>query len=307
MSGIGGKKNERTGEGFQKKIGMAEWEVICFNPTREKLTEILGTEPEKDQEYLGDKDGVTTLRVSIWIRDVKTKFLTSASIFLEDREVLSKEREGDPTYVQKNQYINKRGKTVYAASESELSENFKKYEYHIAKVGEADLTSFLDAWLDLDRREDYSLTPDWKKLMKGSLKEFEDLQKSDLPRTVTTMATVRKNEKDDKEYQGIHVRRWLPGYVMKFFRIGNYTPQKVKALQDRYEEIKIKNRNLGPKDKRTYLKDYEYYIIDVADPEWGVKDAYSLQELKDYSADEYMVTSSRVSTATAVSEDDSDY
>lgn len=286
---------------------MAEFNVVCFNPTREKLTELLGTEPEKDPEYLGEKDGNITLRLSIWLREVKSGTLFNGTIFLEDREMQSKEREDDPTYVQKFQFINKRGRTVYAASEKELSETFKKYEYHKARVGEAELASFLDAWLDLDRREDYSVIPDWKLLMKGSMKELEGLQNSDLPRTVATPATVRIVEKpgeERKEYQSIYTKRWLPGWAMKFFRINSFTPDKIEALRTKADEIKAKNKAITDPKKKTYLKDWEYYILEAADSQYGIKDVYTLEELKDYVPEEHMTGSDAVSTH---SETDADY
>lgn len=281
---IQGTKSEKNSDSFKKNIGMAEYKVVCFNPTREKLTEMLGTEQEKDPEYLGEKNDITTLRVNIWLKEVITGKFYSTTIFLEDLEVLSKVKEESPNDPQKWQYINARGRTMYAISEYELSSKFKSYPFHKARVGEADLTNFLDAWLDMNRRDDYSLTPDWGLLMRGNLKEFDDLIRSDLPRTITAMAIVRVSDRDGetKEYQSVYTRKWLPGFMLKHFRMNDYnSPETIKLLREKKETASINNKS--PESKKVYLKDWEYYVLDVTDPNYGSKDIYSLKPLREYS------------------------
>ena len=284
---IQGTKSEKNSDSYKKNIGMAEYTVVCFNPTREKLTELLGVEQEKDPEYLGEKNDITTLRVSIWLKEVITGKLYNASIFLEDQEVLSKIREDEPNLPQKWQFINGRGRTMYAVNEKALNDKFRSYSVHKAKIGEADLTNFLDSWLNMNRREEYTLTPDWELLMKGNLRELNDLLRSDLTRTVTAMATIRTSERNEDvvEYQSIYTKRWLPGFMMKQFVMNDYNSPETITLLRRKSKDSSENNKMSEK-KKTYLKDWEYYVLDVTDPVYGSKDIYSLKPLREYTPED---------------------
>ena len=258
------------------------FEVIEFN----KPTDSEG----KDIKYLGDKAGNTTLRIAVTLKNKATGKFFPLSFYLEDKEVVTKDGN-------KKQYINPKGQTTYAADPEDLSEKFAAGGYHVAKVGEADLAEFLNAWLDVNRQIPYDILPNWKELMKGNVKELTGiLTDATLTRTITAMATIRIVEKDGevKEYQQIYNRRFLPGFTMKFFRTKNYTEAILDGLRE-------KQRN-SIETKSGYLESYERFAIDVTDPQYGIKDIYFLGPLKDYLPEEHVVAGDKV-----LAEDNSDY
>lgn len=288
---IGGSKRES--KDFSKKVGFTEVEVVTFNPDREQLINLLEVPEDKeadfkDPEYLGEKEGNTTMRVSVWLRDVKTKELFNLSFFLEDKEVWSK--AGD-----KAQYINSIGRTTYSDSPENLREKFAAHSYHIARVGEADLVGFLDAWLDLDN-DGKCLEVDWQKLMKGSVKEFTELLKTNLPRTIVVQLIVKVKDGEDgvKTFQGVYNRMFIPGFNMKFIRNTNFTPELLRALREKDAKKE--------KGKNDWLKAHEKFAVELSNPEYPLKDCYYLGEAKDYNPDDFLQATDAV-----IADDDASY
>lgn len=288
---IGGNVRERSE--YSKKVGMMEVKVIAVNPDREELSALLGTEIEKDPEYLGefqekDADGnptglpATKLNITIWVQDVKTNGKYAVRFSLIDKEMISK--KGKP------QYINSLGNTTWVDSEENLPDWFKKREYRKAKVGEEQLFSFMRNWLGkLDYKDaETTLELDWKKLMNGNTKEIKQQVEGVYADTVAVMATVRSVDKDgeNKEYQEIYNRDFLPGYTIKFFRNTKFTEEKLDIL-------KAKDK-VARETKKNYLKPFEQFALKVADNEHGVKDAYFLGEAKDYNPEEHLQGSDKV-------------
>jgi hypothetical protein len=270
---VTGSKREATQFSDEKMIGIGEFEVLEFNKELDS--------DGKEIDYTGEsREGNPTFRVAVTVKEVKSGKYFPLSFFLEDKEVTTKDGA-------KFQYINEIGRTSYAEDEANLSEKFKAFPYRKAKVGEAEVVGFLDAWLDIDRSQPYTLDLDWKALRAGSVKELRDLQKTDLPRTIMGMATVRVSEKDGqvKEYQQIYNRNILPGYNTKFFRTTKYTEEML-------ENIREKNR-LAPETKK-WPKSYEKFAIDVTDPQFGIKDAYYLGMLKVYTPEEHLPAGEKV-------------
>lgn len=276
MSISGSKKN---GNDFVKSIGLGEFNVINVNPTKEEM-ESLGFEMEKEPEYLGEKDGNTTLRVNVWLKEVRTGQLFSTTFFLENKQVMSKDGSS-------KQYINSIGKSIYCDSVENLPEKFTAHTYHVSKVGESELVGFLDAWLDINKKESYTIELDWSSLMKGNLKEVKDLMKTDLPRSVVAMATIRISEKsgEKKEYQSIYNRRFLPGYTMKFFRAHPFA-------QGDIERLRAKDK--VAKETREWLKPYEKFVVDATDPQYGIKDAFYIGPLKPYNPEDHLQSGPKV-------------
>lgn len=244
---------------FSKKVGLAEWKVLKFNPTRSELNEILGKEAgENDQEidYTStSNEGRPTIRVSAWIQDVNTGYTCPLTFFLEDVDVTSS--------TGKTQFVNAVGKTSYQGSEATLGEWFKKAMlYRVAKKGEAELMEFVRNWLqDIELNVDKggnrnNILLDLPKIFKGNLKELNDLVESEFAGTVVATATVRTKMGEDgpKYYQSIYNKHFLPGYCLKYFAgSAKGTP---KFVVDFIEEMK---GPYGPKDFFTVemLRDYK--------------------------------------------------
>lgn len=276
MAAVTGKKREL--KDYSRSVGIFESSVIAINPSREELEKLLDTEIEKDPEYLkeDEKDGKQKFTVSVWLSEAKTAKVFNVRFFLKDEYRTNKTET-------KNQYINTAGSTCWADAPENLPEWFLNggREYRKAHAGEEELYNFIRSWLnDLDLRDpDGRLDFEWKKLMKGNVKEISDCIGGSFAGTVVALATVRtteNNEGEQVDYQQVYNRRFLPGYTMKFFRVG------------------------GKKTPKMVTK----FIEDIEDPEYGCKEFFGieLKELHEYNPAENIAASD----ATAVSTDGPD-
>jgi hypothetical protein len=290
MSSIGGKKRENTGSGdFSKKVGLFEANVIAVNPTLEEFKDKLGMDLKEDSkaaEYLGEtKDGNSYLRVDFWLEEVKNQEKYKVSFFLEDKERENKDGS-------KKQYINSIGMCSWAADENDLAEWFTKgRDLRVAYTGEEDLYNFMRTWLaDLDYRDvDTVLQLEWKKLMRGNVKDLKDQIDGEWSKSVVALATIIVKERDGeaKEYQGVYNKAFTGGYALKNFRLVDYSDRKVQ------ESLK----NKKPRD----LKAHEKFVVNVIG-EYGCKDYYTLKDIQDYNADDNLVASDAF-----ISDDGADY
>ena len=290
MSSIGGKKRENTGGGdFGKKVGLFEANVIAINPTLEEFKDVLGMDLKEDSkaaEYLGEtKDGNNYLRVDFWLQRVNHDDKFKVSFFLEDKERENK----DGT---KHQYINSVGQCSWAADENDLAEWFTKgRDFRIAYTGEEDLYNFMRIWLaELNYRDaETVLQLEWKKLMRGNVKDLRDQIGGEWCGTIGALATVIVKERDgeSKEYQGIYNKAFLYGASVKQFRLVDYGNKKTQEA--------LKNKK--PRD----LKAHEKFVVNVIG-EYGCKDYYTFKEIQDYNPDDNLVASDAY-----ISEDGDDY
>lgn len=280
MSSIGGKKRENTGD-YSKKIGLFEANVIAINPTVDEYKDILGIELQEDSkatDYLGERDGNTTLRVDVWLQDVKDENnKIKTTFFLEDKERENK----DGT---KTQYINSVGMCSWASDPNNLADWFTKdRDVRVAYSGEEDLYNFVRTWLSkLDYRDaETVLELEWKKLMKGNVKDLSSQINGEWCSSIIALATVIIKEKDGetKEYQGIYNKAFLLPYSLKQFRLVDYS-----------SDVVIENLlKKAPKD----LKAHEKFVLNVIG-EYGCKDVYVLKDLQDYDASEHFVSGDKV-------------
>jgi len=289
MSTIGGKKREQTSlPEFQKKVGLFEAKVIAINPSIEEYKDVLNIELKEDSkavEYLGTSgDGNTTLRVDIWLEEVKKNDRFKVTFFLENKERENK----DGT---KKQYINSIGSCAWADDPNNLPEWFTKREHRVAFAGEEDLYNFLRTWLgDLDYRDaETTLSLDWKKLMKGNVKDLKDQVNGEWCTNIVALATIKTVVKDEetKEYQGVYNKAFLPAYSIKQFRLIDFSkPSVLSTLRDK---------------KSKDLKPHERFVLNVTG-EYGCRDFYILKDLKDYNSEDNLVASDAV-----ISDDGSDF
>ncbi len=282
---IQGDKRERQQQQpeVSKKVGLFEARVIAINPTAEEFKDVLDIDlPEESKvtEYLGtSRDGNTFLRIDIWLEEAKKKDKFKVTFFLEDKERENK----DGT---KKQYINNIGKCAWADDPNNLSEWFAKRDYRVAFVGEEELYEFLRTWLgDLDyTKESTVLQLEWKKLMKGNLKDLKEQVNGAYCVNVAALATITVKQKDgeNKEYQSIYNKAFLPAYYLKNFRLINYNDPTVQSTL----------RNKKSKD----LKPHERFVVNVTG-EYGCKDYYILRDIQEYNPDDNLVASDKVLTS----------
>jgi hypothetical protein len=253
---ISGKKRV-AGEGnFEKKIGLFVGRVIAINPNVEEYKEILGIdlpEDSKETEYLGEtKESNTYLRVTVWLEEDKTKQKFKVNFFLEDKPRENK----DGT---KKQYKNSIGMCSWADDPNNLPSWFKERDYRVAYTGEEELYSFLKMWfgkLDL-RDKDSILQLDWKKLMRGNVRDLTIHIDGELTTPVLCLATVVIRDKDgeSKEYQGVYNKAFLPASNLSHFRVVDYSNPEIIS-------------NLAKK-KSNSLKFHEKFVLQVTNPEHG--------------------------------------
>lgn len=281
---VTGKKRENVD--FSKKVGLFEGQVICVNPSVEEYEEVLGiqlSEDSKATEYLGEKEGVNMVRISIWLKDVKTEDKYAMQFFLKDEFRSNKDRD-------KDQYINNVGVCSWAQDSESLPSWFAERPYRKARVGEEELYEFLRSWLKLNYKDaDTTLELSWKKLIKGDVSEIREQIDGEFDGNVVVMATVVVKETDDgiKEYQGIYNKAFLDPVYLKYFRNVDYTN----------DEVVSKLRKRKPKD----LKPYERFILNITG-EYGCKDIFRLKEVSDYNPDDFLVAKGDV-----IQNDDASY
>jgi len=288
MSAIGGVKRERKELEFVKKVGLFEAMVVAVNPDVEEYKEILGIELKEDSkatEYLGtNTDGNAYLRVDIWLEEIKSNYKFVVTFFLENKVRENKDQT-------KTQYINTVGMCTWSDDQNNLPDWFKgtekaPREYREAYNGEEELYNFLRTWLsDLDFREaDTILQIEWKKLMKGNVKDIKEQIDGEWCTNIVALATVKVKEKEGemKEFQGIYNKAFLPVYSFKYFRLIDYMNSTVLA-------------NLKAKKPRD-LKAHEKFVLNVTG-EYGCKDFYFLKELQDYNAEDNLVASDKTITS----------
>lgn len=297
MSGIGGSIRERkdNGNDFPKKVGLFEATVIAINPTIEQYKDILGIELKEDSkatDYLGEsRDGNATVRVSVWLKDVKSEQNFNVSYYIEDRERENK----DGT---KKQYINQLGMCSWAVDEDGLAQWFKgtpdnPKDFRVAYVGEEELYEFLRSWLcKLDyTKNDTTLSLDFKKLIRGNVKELTSQINGEYSGNFVAMATITTREKDGetKEYQSVYNKAFLPDYSLKQFRLKENDYDNASKVSSLFSK-KIKD-----------LRIHERFVVKVAG-EYGCKDYYVFKDLQDYDPEMNIVASDKV-----IADDDADY
>ena len=290
MSTIGGKKRESAQQqtDYAKKVGLFEANVIAINPTSEEYNDVLGIQLQdgsKATEYLGESaDNNKTLRVDFWLEEIKSKDKFKVTFFLEDKIKENK----DAT---KKQYINTVGTCSWSTDPNELPTWFTTREYRPAFVGEEEFYGFVRTWLgNLDYRDSSTtLQLEWKSVMKGNLKDLKAQLGGEFTTTVLALATIKtvvRNE-ETKEYQGVYNKAFLPAYNLKQFRLMDYNRTDVLS-------------NLRQK-KYKDLKPHERFVLNVTG-EYGCKDFYILKDMKEYNANDNLVSSD-----TVISDEGSDY
>lgn len=277
---IGGKKKEQVQQQeFTKKVGLFEAKVVAINPDAADYKEILGIELKEDSkatEYLGEsQDGNTTLRVDVWLEDVKSSEKFKATFYLEDKEKENKDKT-------KQQFINNVGVCSWASDANSLPEWFRGREYRVANVGEEELYNFLRTWLgELDYRDaETTLQLEWKKLMKGNVKDLKSQIGGEYCTNVVALATIKTVIKEDetKEYQSVYNRAFLPAYTIKQFRLVDFSkPEILSGLRAK---------------KSKDLKPHERFVLTVTG-EYGCKDFFLLKDLKDYNPEDNLVASDK--------------
>jgi hypothetical protein len=286
MAITGVKRESSEAKEYVKKVGLFEAHIIAINPDAEWYNDELGIQLKEDSKstvYLGVTDeGVKTLRVDVWLQDVKTNDKFKVTFYLKDKAVISKSG--------KTQFITDQCTTSYADSEDYLPTWFVKRDYHVCREGEAELCSFLLTWTNINFKDDTEaqIVLDWKDLMKGNVSELRDQIEINEKNTVVAMATVKVVESSEgvKEYQSVFNKAFMPAYALRQIRQINVDKTYIERI--------------GRKSS-SELKVYDRFILKIAG-EYGCKDFYKFSDLKEYNAADNFVASDKV-----ISDDGDDF
>lgn len=209
------KDNNTQSEGIKVFMGINNFVVEAINPTEEQL-KAMGYNPKQEPVYTGEKEGKSTLRLDIYLKnpvseyvsggktiteEVKTKF----ALFIEATEIVSS--------TGKKQYINAYGKTSYADSPEATPDWFDKEGIRVCHKGEEELINFLYKWLGLTQKfkdkpgDVCMMETSWDKLVNGNVKELQELVKGAKNNGIKFLLGAKEVTKDDGKvvyYQDVY-------------------------------------------------------------------------------------------------------
>lgn len=289
--GLSGKPRAEGGSFL--RVGLAKCKVLAFNPSKEELEKILGTELQRDPDYDADDEEVEDKetgkvstfkkrRLNVWLEEIKTGMKHCLRFTLIDR--VQESKSGKLRFVD-----NKGNLSYYVDSEDNLVDFMKENPHWALRVGEHDLYRFLRGWQNqIDRRSVDDFSFNWADLITGKTKELNSWIGSEYEGDVLVLLCVKVDVKVDeegnkeiKEYQEVYNRNFLPGDMLKFFTMKG--------------EIKSK-----------MVKEF---IKEVTDTEYGVKNFYGgvLGEAKDYVRAENVLATTEAFIPAGEDPDTADY
>ena len=192
------KKTERIAiqenSNFKKMYGIGEFRVLAVNPTKKELNKIYAKENSSEDveiEYAGvNENGDKYTRINFILETIGAdNGIRSLNFFLEDSD--RKNNEGN-----KYQFLNLQGKTSWAEEESKLPAWFTKkqdgssIEVKKAKIGEADLYTFLKCWLSQHDWYNNAGFFEIKNILKGNVKEISENINSEIADTILANVVI---------------------------------------------------------------------------------------------------------------------
>lgn len=306
----GQKSAETTSEGkeFKKKIGFVQAEVVLVAPSNKEIKEegFYVYNEDEEPEYTGerevnvngseDKEEVKFVRIPIYLRDKKTgENINRPKVFyIYNYDVISK---ANP---ENKQYINEQGLTTYAKSKDAIPAWFTKdgqVTVRPAKKGEKEFYEFIRAYYNLkwsDKEDIARCIVDIKDLFKAKFTELKGDMSGFEDNSVIVNLTIRQKDYTDKEgaqktaeVEEIY-NAFAPGNDFKFLSTKKEFSQKDADNIRKEDEL---NKTRKGADKK-YISNLERVVLQMTDPSYGCKDTFYLGLAKDYSKDDFVVTSS---------------
>jgi hypothetical protein len=163
-----------------------------------------------------EEDG--RLRLDFWL---KGKDESGKDVRVR-HSVFVKSEDARPSTVGNIQVINQQGKTAYipqAFFEKGKSpyEDWFSAPFQRARVGEADLLHFVNAWTN-KKAEDKAIVLDFAAICKGSLKPLHQILQSDKASYVKVMLGVRIAD-DGRRFQTVFPRVIMPAWTINYERL----------------------------------------------------------------------------------------
>mgnify|MGYP003472970780 CR=1 FL=1 len=295
-------------EGFSKQYGFGLFEILGVNLTNQQLKEqgfyVKDEDLEKDRVFLGEKEGVNTVRIEFALKEVKQEgpLLKKYSFFLEDKDRESQNTPGS------FQWINNQGTTSYATSKENLADWFKEgKDVRKAKVGEAEFMEFMRNCMAVDFSKGGTLQYDVSKFFKGNVKELAGDLKSDYLSTIIINMTIKErdvveNEGDEpvkKEYENFYNKAFAPGSQWRFLQNKReFTETDIVKLHEKVERNKeiIAHNKANPtaKKKQEWLSPLEKIVVQMTDQQYPCKDRTYFGMHKEYVPGEDFISSDKV-------------
>ena len=217
-------------------ILMAYFEAI--NPTDAERIEMgLVTREQLDsgqRQPVNYREDDGRLRLDFWL---KGKDESGREIRVR-HSVFIKNEESRPSAVGNIQVINHQGKSAYIGQaffdkgQSPYPDWFTA-PYHRARVGEADLLQFVNAWTN-KKSDDKALPLDFAAISQGNLKALHQVMQSDKASYVKLMLGVRIAD-DGRRYQTVFPRVILPSWTVNYERLHKELTNYLSNAQSRNE------------------------------------------------------------------------
>lgn len=320
-------------EGFKLYVGFTEGQILAVSPDNaglEKLGRTIKEDAEeieyvKDKEVtkvVGDEEFVSTVKqaqIDFHIRATGVnapKMMFKRSFFMRDVDTFSEKTN-------KYQFVNQVGESAWAEDKSQLTENFTKFrskikdtnnykvigdkKYRVAKKGEADVLAYVRTWLSGFNYFDPTTNIFFsvENVFKGKFKEFQEQIGNGFDMPVVECLTVRRNEEDGKEYQGV----WKT--ALKSITDKKSTMSTIRGLDFNNPTLarwmaEKKDAKTNPKGR--YLNDIEKVAIEMTQGEYNCKDFFHLGVIKPYDAQDYLPNTDGVlATVNELDEDNPNY
>lgn len=227
---------------FKLYKGMAAFNMVAVNPTKEGLEALQGREIGDEPEYKGKDDGgADTMRVVFYARtNPEAKVNGGIELMVPISFLLTKaQRVGQASG--KVQVIDKYGRTAWATPEEVASKAIPQYasgpanigkDYRPAYQGEEQLVDFLIQWLNIPspanykdgkwvmkpNPEDSEVSLDMEALFKGNVTELQGLVKLASAYLVKAAVGVRTTE-EGRQYQAVFTRKFVKNAVTDYSKV----------------------------------------------------------------------------------------
>jgi len=214
------KATESTVKDFKYWSGVIPFQVLAINPNLAELKKIgieyMQKEPEYILEQNFDENVVKNTILDFWVKSVPLPEYPELEIVAPLRFRINHDTwTGSNTG--KKQYINKYGRTAWAADMESLNENkyYKNEGSRLAHRGEDELHKFLFAWLNMSYDDSKETWDDCliniDKVIKGDVSELKEVVQGSLEYVVKLLVGVNVVEKDGKirYYQALYNQMFL--------------------------------------------------------------------------------------------------
>jgi hypothetical protein len=145
------KGNETKEVSFKRYTGIGNVNVLAVNPTKAELAK-LGREVDEEPVYVTEKDGVKTIRVTLYVKPIEIEEILTISFFIRNQRFASKDKG---TF----QVVDSYGRTAWVTEEQFKNHDIPVYSngntasiannYRPAFSGEDNFTQFVKTYLGI--------------------------------------------------------------------------------------------------------------------------------------------------------------